>query len=107
MPKLIQIAVDSQPGTPDWNAYQELFGLADDGSVWLLKYPSTPDRKAVPPDSQTWIKLPSLPGEISYEPAVEDFICAVCGKSIDDSNDLGAAGLIHYHKSCILKINKG
>jgi hypothetical protein len=55
MRKIKQIVIDSQPSTPDWNAYQEMYALCEDGSVWVLPSPSCDERK------RAWSRVPGIP----------------------------------------------
>lgn len=53
MRKIIQIQIDSQPSCRDWNGFQELFALCDDGTVWVKRTASL--------EIQDWSKLPDVP----------------------------------------------
>ena len=54
MRKIIQIAIDSQPTTQDWNAWSVTTALCDDGSVWELQY--NPELK-----QRVWERVPDIP----------------------------------------------
>ena len=55
--KIIQIAVDSQPYTPDFVGWNCVTALCSDGTVWELNEPQSRDAE--------WKKLPDIPqGEV-------------------------------------------
>jgi len=50
--KIIQIAVVVQPNGPDWNAFGEIYAVADDGTLWV---------RDTWKEDQPWRGLPALP----------------------------------------------
>lgn len=58
--KIIQIAVVVQPNGPDWNAFGEIYAVADDGTLWV--------REAWKNDDP-WRGLPALPDAKESNPS--------------------------------------
>lgn len=56
MRQIIQIAVDSQPGSESWDAWVVTTALCDDGTVWELEFNRISKKRE-------WTKLPDIPQE--------------------------------------------
>ena len=52
--KIIQMQVVTQPTGPDWNAFQEMYALREDGAIMLLHSPGCRDRSLIESSLREW-----------------------------------------------------